>query len=293
MTRVLQGLLRAVGQHGSPRPRMTGGAGSTLCWEGEPPTVAPTTPRGPDHRHRLRRGTGIRPPRTRAAPAARSRSHPRHRPPSAGPSRRRCPAPGPHAAASWWSRSSPPSARSPTRPPRPAALAAAGQLQQLAYRVLGTRPAWDRKVLRGRARAAGAGGDRERRVAPRVPVHAHHAQPHAARPGGSSGLHPRVTCCATTGRPSASSASAGSTSPRSTSSRPAWAGSGAPRWPARRGRCSSSRPPGRAGGGATSTHRATRSWPPPATWRPTASPAAAAARRPMALQQPPGVRARA
>jgi hypothetical protein len=35
----------------------------------------------------------------------------------------------------------------PGTPPR--TLAAAGRLQQLAYRVLGTRPAWDRKVLRG------------------------------------------------------------------------------------------------------------------------------------------------
>ena len=31
----------------------------------------------------------------------------------------------------------------------PQTLAAAGRLQQLAYRVLGSRPAWDRKVLRG------------------------------------------------------------------------------------------------------------------------------------------------
>ena len=67
----------------------------------------------------------------------------------------------------------------------------------------------------------------------------------------------------TTRRPSRRRASRGPTSPRSTSSRPAWAASTATAPPARRARCSSSRARGRrTATAATSTTTATRSSPP-------------------------------
>ena len=89
------------------------------------------------------------------------------------------------------------------------------------------------------------------------------------------------------------SPSAGSTSPPSTWSRPGWAGSAARRSPAPRGRCSSCRPPGRGGDAATSTTRATRSWPRPATWPTTAAPRPGRRRRrPVPLQQLQPLRAR-
>ena len=167
------------GQHGSPRSGMTGGAGSTLCWGREPPKVAPTPGRGPDRLRGLRGGPGSARPRSGPGIAGYADdARRRHRTPLRTRPRRDCA--GPARRASWPGRSWSPSARSPTRAPRRAALAAAGRLQQLAYRVLGTRPAWDRKVLRGVPEPAGAGGDRERRVAAGVPLHARRPQPHPA-----------------------------------------------------------------------------------------------------------------
>ncbi len=143
-------------------------------------------------------------------------------------------------------------------------LAAAGHLQQVAYRELGTRPGWDDRVRTALPPGPGAGGADN--VASRRAFRSMHPQARrtcatSCPPGGSCGP-PRPQLRRPTARPRTASASTGSTSPRSTSSRPASAGSGAPRWPAPRGRCSSSRPRGTSTAAATSTRSATRSSPP-------------------------------
>ena len=143
-----------------------------------------------------------------------------------------------------------------------------------AYRVLGTRPGLGRRGLRRRRPGAARRRPRQRRRPPRVPVDALDAQRHAAGLADRRSPSPPRTCCASTEAAEADVRRRLGVPRRDQPGRDRrWAGSAARRSPARRGRCSSSRRPGRAGAAATSTTRPTRSWRRRATSPPTGSPA--------------------
>src|SRR5690606_32467052 len=152
-----------------------------------------------------------------------------------------------------------------------AEVAEAALAQQVAYRTLGDHPEWDAAVAAALppelvpVAQGHAAARRDLRALVGAPATEMPAWRIVAPPPADELLGWFHEAEATFGV-------RGTCSPRSTSSRPPWAGSGAPPRPARRAPCSSCPRRGPPTGRATSTTTARRSGPPPGTWPPTARP---------------------
>ena len=157
---------------------------------------------------------------------------------------------------------------------RPTPLQREALYQQRIFRHLARRPKTARRTLRllppairGRRTAHDEGAAR---ASSRCRAR---RRSRRSRTCGSAGRSPPTSSWATTARRSGASASSGTCSPPSTSSRPASTSCATTASPARRGRCSSSRRRGgRTAWAGTSATRATRSWAPRTTCKASGAP---------------------